>query len=298
MNEFKKILVVRFSSVGDIVLASPAVRLLRKRFPDAQIDFVTRTEYAELVRHNHNLNFTFEYDAATEFPGLKKLKRRIREERYELIVDLHNSLRSRYLRSIRNAEIITIHKRVYERTMLVKFKKNLYSEIVPVSERYLEPLRAFAIQNDDRGLELHIPDEILFDVSGKIASLKLNRFEKVLGLCPFAKHFTKRWPFERYAAVAAEFIKKNQGKVLVFGGATDAVENSRLVEMVGKEAGPERITSFVGEFSLLQTAAAMEFCDAVLTNDTGLMHVASAMKKPLVALFGSTVKEFGFFPPD
>lgn len=296
MTDFKKILLVRFSSVGDIVLASPVIRVLRKKFPTAQIDFVTRTEYAELVRYNQNLNYTFEFDAETAFAGLKSLKRRLREERYDLILDLHNSLRSRYLRSVRGAEILTIDKRMYERTMLVKFKKHLYKEVVSVADRYIEPLAKFGIENDGKGLELHIPDEVLFGVSGKIVPLELNRFEKVLGICPFAKHFTKRWPLERFAETAIKFINTYDGKVLIFGGPNDTEANGQLVATIADATPEEYVTSLVGKFSLLESAAAMEYCDAILTNDSGLMHVAAAMKKKIVAIFGSTVREFGFFP--
>ena len=297
VSDFNKILIVRFSSVGDVVLASPAIRLLRARFPEAQIDFVTRKEYAPLLRHNHNLNFTFEYDAATEFSGLQELKRRLRAEQYDLTVDLHNSLRSRYLRSVRGVETATIDKRIYERTMLVKFKNNLYKEIVTVADRYIEPLKKFGIANDGKGLELHIPDEVLFEVSGKISTLQLNRFERVLGICPFAKHLTKRWPLERFAETAVQFIRTYDGKVLVFGGPADAEANEKLVAWITAETPEEYVTSFIGKFSLLESAAAMEYCDAILTNDTGLMHIAAAMKKQVVAVFGSTVREFGFFPP-
>lgn len=296
-NSINKILIIRFSSVGDIVLASPLIRVVRKKFPVAQIDVVTRREYAELIRHNHNLNFTFEYDASTAFAGLKALKRRLREEKYDLILDIHNSLRSRYLRSIRGAEILTIDKRVYERTMFVKFKKNLYKEIIPIADRYIEPLGKFGIENDGIGLEMHIPDEVLFDVSGKIGSLQLSRFEKVLGVCPFARHFTKRWPLDRFAETAIQFVNKYDGKVMIFGGPGDEEANEQLVGLIASATPEEYVSSFVGKFSLLESAAAMEYCDAILTNDTGLMHIAAAMKKKVVAVFGSTVREFGFFPP-
>ena len=100
MNTPHKTLVIRFSSIGDIILSTPLLRVLRERFPQGQIDYVTRTEYAGLVRHNANLNVTHEFDAATGFPGLRELKKKLRRERYDLVIDLHNSIRSRYLRSM------------------------------------------------------------------------------------------------------------------------------------------------------------------------------------------------------
>jgi ADP-heptose:LPS heptosyltransferase len=90
MDHYSKTLVIRFSSIGDIVLSTPLLRVLRARFPDGQIDYVTRSEYAELVKSNQNLNRTYEFDARLGFDGLRALKKKIKEERYGLIVDIHD----------------------------------------------------------------------------------------------------------------------------------------------------------------------------------------------------------------
>jgi lipopolysaccharide heptosyltransferase II len=297
MKSNPKTLVIRFSSIGDIVLSSPMLRALRRRFPESQIDYVTRKEYAELVRSNHNLNYTYEFDASEGFDGLRRLKRKIRQERYDLIIDIHDSLRSRFLRSIRGVErIVSFDKRVVERTLLVKFKKNTYKSIVPVWKRYLEGLQELGVEGDEDGPELHIPDEVLFRVSGRVATLKLRRFENVLGLCPGARHFTKRWPSDRFAEVGTRFASERNGMVLIFGGKEDVPQGREIAGRIEERAGAGRVVSLCGELSVLETAAAMQFCDAILTNDSGLMHIASAMHRKLVALFGSTVREFGFFP--
>ncbi len=297
MDAHPKTLVIRFSSIGDIVLSTPLLRVLRKRFPKSQIDYVTRREYAELVKSNHNINLTYEFDASEGFAGLRKLKNTIRRENYQLIVDIHDSLRSKFLRSLRGPDkIVTINKRVIERTMLVKLKKNIYKNVVSVADRYIEPLREFGIEPDGRGPELHIPDETLFGVSGKIARLKLNHFEKVLGLCPGARHKTKRWPMERFADVSTRFAREFHGFVMIFGGSADMELASEIARRIEAAVGADRVKVFCGELALLETAAAMEYCDLIVTNDTGLMHMAAAMRKKLVAIFGSTVREFGFFP--
>jgi len=297
MDTINKTLVIRFSSVGDILLSSPLLRVLRARFPDGQIDYVTRKEYAELVKSNPNLNYTYEFDAKQGFEGLRVLKRRVRAEGYDLIVDIHDSLRSKYLRSIRGPKhVAVVNKRVVERAMLVKLKKNVYKNVVPVAARYIEPLKEFGIVDDGKGLELHIPDEILFSVSSRMASLQLNRFERVIGLCPGARHFTKRWPLERFAEVGARSARELDAKLLIFGGPDEMDLCTTLVDYINEGAGPGRATHFCGQLSFVETAAAMGYCDIVITNDSGLMHLATAMRRNIVAIFGSTVKEFGFFP--
>jgi lipopolysaccharide heptosyltransferase II len=298
VDTISKTLVIRFSSIGDIVLSTPLLRVLRTHMPHGQIDYVTRTEYAELVKSNQNLNYTYEFDAAQGFEGLRVLKRKVKEAGYDLIIDLHDSLRSKYLRSLKGPKRLVVDKRVLERSMLVNLKKNVYREVVPVVDRYLEPLKEFGITNDGKGLELHIPDEVLFGVSGKMAKYKLNQHEKVVGLCPGARHFTKRWPAERFAHVGAALARTTDSKILLFGGMADEPVCNQISADINNEAGPERATSLCGELGLLETAAAMEYCDVIVTNDTGLMHIATAMHKKIVAIFGSTVKEFGFFPYD
>ena len=292
-----KVLVIRFSSVGDIVLASPLLRVLRAKFTASQIDFVTKSEYAELVKFNPNLNFTYEFNPAEGFAGLRRLKSRLRRERYDLIVDIHNSLRSRYLRSLGKGEkVVAVDKRIVERAVLVRLKKNFYGSSVSVPDRYIEPLSAFGIAPDGGGTELHIPDEVLFRVSGMMAPVKLNEFETVVGLCPSSRHGTKRWPAERYGEIGSRAARTIGAKVFIFGGPSDAPVNSAVREVIVREAGEAAVTDWTGKLSLLESAAAMEYCDVVVSNDSGLMHIADAMQKKLVAIFGSTVREFGFFP--
>lgn len=292
-----KTLIIRFSSIGDIVLSTPLLRCLRKRFSKSQIDYVTRREYAELVKSNHNLNYTYEFDASTGFDGLRALKKKVLAERYDLVIDIHGSVRSRFLRSMRGVDqIVTVDKRVFERSMLVRLKKNLYKGVVSVADRYIEPLEPLGVEKDDKGLELQIPDEVLFGVSGKIVTLRLNRFERVIGFCPTSRHFTKRWPLEMYAALGIQLSTSLDAKILIFGGAEEKEQTNRVALQIAEAVGSDRVTDFAGELSLLETAAAMEYCDVVVTNDSGLMHVAAAMKRKVVAIFGSTVREFGFLP--
>ena len=292
-----KTLVIRFSSIGDVVLASPLIRVLRARFPSSQIDFAVRKEYSDLIRYNSNLNFTFEFDARGGFQELRRLKETIRREKYDLIIDIHNSLRSRYIRFLSGAkEVVVLNKRIFARTMFVRLKKNYYGDIVSVADRYIEPMGTYGIENDGQGLEIFIPDETMYKVSGKISTLKLNLYKKVIGFCPSAKHATKRWPEKRFIETGNRLIRELKAKIILFGGKNDAVLCTAIADGMNKELGGECAIEYSEQFSLLETAAAMQFCDVIVTNDSGLMHIAAAMKKKVVAIFGSTVREFGFYP--
>ena len=130
-----KTLVIRLSSIGDIVLASPLIRVLRLRFPSSQIDFAVRKEYSELIQYNQNVNHIIEFDVREGIDGLYRLAKKIRHQKYDLIVDIHGSLRSRFIQKFSGAKkVFVVNKRIFARTMLVKFKKYYYRDII--SEAY------------------------------------------------------------------------------------------------------------------------------------------------------------------
>lgn len=297
MNLPSKTLVLRLSSIGDIVLTSPLLRTMRQAAgKNARIDFVVKKEFAELVSSNHHLSITYEYDSATGFSGLRSLASELRREEYELVVDLHDSVRTKFLRnSIGARKIVVVNKRKFARWQLIHLHRNIYTDHLSVAERYLETVQEYGIENDNKGLEIFIPDIIQFEVNGKIARLRLNKFDKVIGICPGAKHFTKCWQKEKFAEVALCAAKEMNAKILLFGGKAE----KEVCEFVKNSVNTEKenfAESFAGEFSLLESTQALEYCDLVVTNDSALMHLAAAKQKKIVAIFGSTVKEFGFFP--
>jgi len=293
-----KTVVFRLSSIGDIVLTSPLLRVLRAAAgPKARIDFVVKKQFADLVKFSHRLSVVHELDDSRGFPALQELKETLRIEQYDLVVDLHNNLRTIYLRNFCNTkEVVTVDKRLYERWQLVHRKRNIYADTIHVADRYIETVKDFGISNDGKGLELFIPDEIQFKISGKMAKLRLNEFEKVIGVCPGAKHYTKRWQKEKFADVCTRLARKYHSKILIFGGEQDKDDCRTIASIINHGAFENAAADFSGELSLLEVAAAMEFCDVVVTNDTGLMHIACARQRKVVAVFGSTVKEFGFAP--
>ncbi len=293
-----KTVVLRLSSIGDIVLSSPLLRVLRTAVgKNARIDYVVRKEYAELVRFSHHLSIVHEYDASTGYAGLQTLARQLREERYDLVIDIHDSIRTKLLRTAcRGKDVVVMDKRKLERWLLVNLKRNAYSDALTVAERYIETVEPYGIRNDGKGLEIFIPDSTLFEVSGKMGKLRLNEFEKVIGICPGSKHFTKRWQKEKFAAVAIRAAREFHAKILLFGGPEEREDCTFVQNEIVRHVSERSVTNFAGEYSLLESAAALEFCDAVVTNDSGLMHLAAAKQKKIVALFGSTVREFGFAP--
>lgn len=296
MRTINKILVIRFSSLGDILLATPLLRVLRKRFPAAQIDFIVKKEYADLVRYNSHLSSVIELNDG-DWRQLRLLGNYIRRQRYDYIVDIHNSLRSRYLRLVSLCWYRSVvNKRVFARYALVHWKRNFYRGIVPVPDRYLATVRSLGVVDDRNGLEIVVPDEIRSSVRARLAKYHLERYDRVIGFAPSARHFTKRWPAERFVECGISLSKSVSSKILVFGGKEDGEYCGDIVHLINSTAGSRIAENLATDFTLLETAAVMDSCTAVLSNDTGLMHLAAARKCKVIAIFGSTVREFGFFP--
>jgi heptosyltransferase-2 len=178
----------------------------------------------------------------------------------------------------------------------VNLKRNLYRSIVPVPERYLGTARSLGVQDDGEGLEVFVPEDVVVTVRAAMSRYRLDRYETVIGLAPSARHFTKRWPSERFVETAVRCTKLFRAKVLLFGGKEDLEFCGDCAQMINTAAGAAVADSCAGILSLREMAEALGYCTLVITNDTGIMHLAAARKRKVVAIFGSTVGEFGFFP--
>ncbi|MFN0157544.1 MAG: lipopolysaccharide heptosyltransferase II [Bacteroidota bacterium] len=290
-----KTLIIRFSSIGDIVLSSLLVRTLRASFPQAEIDYLVKSEYADLIRHNPHLSRVIEF-AGSSFADLSVLRRSIHADGYDLIIDIHDSLRSRYL-CFGHPNVVRINKRKLARFLLVRLKVNVYSSFggsPSVAERYLEPVASLGVENDGKGLEFFIPKEATASVARLLNEIGIPDTTQLIGICPTSRHANKMWLPDRFAEVAAALTMKNGGSVVVLG-SKDEMEQCRIVaDMVNAQGG--NASNLAGKISLTETAAVMDRCSVVVCNDSGLMHIAAARKRKVVAIFGPTVRELGFYP--
>ncbi|MEW6510803.1 MAG: lipopolysaccharide heptosyltransferase II [Bacteroidota bacterium] len=295
-----KTLIIRLSSVGDVVLSSPLVRALRGRFPSCQIDYCVKSAYADLVRHSPHLSHVIEFPDHGGLADLLRLRSRIASAGYDLIIDIHDSIRSRLL-CAGSRRVVRVNKRKFARMLLVRFKVDVYDRFggAPgVAERYLETVRPFGVLNDRKGLDLFIPGEARASVDSLLAEEHLLKGTPCIGICPSAKHGNKMWPAERFAAAAGALASQLGAAILLFGGETDRARCDHIALLIQREFTGPQVINLAGWSSLIETAAALERCRVVLTNDTGLMHIAAARGVKLVAMFGPTVRRFGFFPPE
>ena len=298
LDSLNKTLIIRFSSVGDIVLSSLLVRTLRHRFPHIHIDFLLKSEYADLVRYNPHVNRVIEFSPGGSIGDLFRLRRTIKNEQYDLVVDIHDSIRSRLL-SLGARRSVRVDKRKVARWLLVNLKRDVYASFggaPAVAERYVETVAPFGVQDDGLGLELHLPPELGERVARLLLSRGMPAGSQAIGICPSAKHANKMWLRERFAETAATLAVRHQVPVLLFGSAEESLRCREIASMVEAASPAIRVVNLAGSLSLLETAAALDHCSVVVTNDSGLMHMAAARKRRVVALFGPTVRQFGFFP--
>jgi heptosyltransferase-2 len=278
MHSIKKILVIRLSSIGDIILTTPLLRRLNAAFPDAKIDYCTKTPFVTLLASNPRISSLYTLDQPPTGA-------------YDLVVDLQHNIRSRaVIKQLQADKVVRYRKENWKKWLLVHFKWNVYGSTRSVVDRYHDSLKDLNVPDDHQGCELYPSIE-----ERAFAAPYFKSEQKTLALCFGAKHFTKRFPPARFAAVLSLIMKDDSLQVLLLGGKEDALQADEIIQTLPPYCLP-MVVNLAGRCSLMQTAAVIDCCDAVLSNDTGLMHMASAFGKQLFVLFGSSAAAFGFLP--
>ncbi|MHB1688539.1 MAG: glycosyltransferase family 9 protein [Ignavibacteriaceae bacterium] len=276
LSEIKNILIIRLSSLGDILLATPLIRSIKDQHKTINIDFVTREQYRDLLKYNLYLTNLFTYkNNADDNAGLFE---DLRKRNYDLVIDLQNNFRSAGIRRKLKIKSVTFNKRTLDKFLLVNFKINRLKNTPQIPQRYAEVLSNFKL--DEKGLDLFYPADFK---SG------LNDNFNYIGIAPGSRHFTKMWPKE-YFIELCKMISNDGFHIAIFGGKSDL---DLCKELLNKIPGSINLCN---ENKILVTAANMKKCKAMICNDSGLMHAASAVGIPVMTFFGSTVKEFGFAP--
>lgn len=288
----EKILIIRLSSIGDVLLTTPVIRLLRKKFPGSKIDFVVKKQFAPVLADHPQVDRLYIFDKHAESSSLRALKKEIRQQQYDLIVDLHNNIRSKFLAIGSHAKMILCYRKgIIPRLLYVKFKLKLSKQIVPAYQKYINSLKIYGIKDDYQGLDFYVHPEVERQVRQKYRDFWQEDKHSIIGIVPGAQHPTKRWTSEGFSSVINYLVEKGKYQIILFGNQHDR----NIAATFDIPASPKILNS-IGELSLREAGALMNCCDLVITNDSGLMHLATALKKKVIAIFGSTTEELGFFP--
>jgi heptosyltransferase-2 len=268
------VLVVRCGSLGDVVLTTPLLRAVHRAHPDARITYVTKRAYAPLLESHPHVTTVVALE-----PGerVTSLARRLQGTRWDHRLDLHGSLRSVALRALLGGRWGTWARRRGRRALLILLGVDTLSPPVPVAERYFEAARRLGVAPDGAPAEIDTtPDD-----DARAAALVGGR--PYVALCPGAAHWNKRWPPPHWRALARTLAARGHAIV----GIGTAAEREFLDD-------PDVISGFgVG---LGPAAALLRGARAAVANDSGLLHLATAVGTPVVALFGPTSPAFGYAP--
>ena len=290
LEDLRRILIIRMSSLGDIILTTPVLRLLRQYCPEAQIEFLVKAEYQDVLRENPCIDRLWLLD--TRQP-LRHMLQQLRQTRYDLVLDLHRTLRSRLLyRGVLSRRRLAYGKRTLRRALLVHLKWNALRAQTPVPELYAGPLRQLGMTAALSGTNMYIDTASREAIRKDLAQTFAAQTDRpLLSVAPGARWSTKRWPVERFAQVAQEMAARHNAGVVILG---DAHDEPMAAELCRHLSVP--VLNRVGQLSIMQTAALLQRTRLLLSNDSGLMHMATALQVPVVAVFGPTVPEFGFYP--
>lgn len=285
---FERILIIQTAFIGDVILALPLLQVLRKNFPSSKIDFMLIPKTAELLKNHPDVNDVIIFDkngADKGLRGILKMARFISKQNYDVAFILQ-----RYFRSA----IIPFLAGVKVRVGFDKSKfKFLYTEIVKYRQiheidRNLSLLEPFNIKVESRELpNLYPSSEDKKLVDGILSQIN----SKIIGIAPGSVWETKRWLKERFAELV-KLLHYDGFAVALIGG----VDDFELCEEIKNMSGVDSVFNFCGKLSLLQSAELISRCVVLISNDSAPMHLAVAMRTPVVAIFGSTVPEFGFYP--
>jgi len=273
----KKILIIRFSSIGDIILTTPVIRCVKEQINDVEIHYVVKNQYRSILAKNPYLTkiFSIEKNINEIIPALKK-------ENYDHIIDLHKNLRSKHLIFKLGKQSSTFNKINFKKWIIVNFKINLLPKI-HIVDRYLQAVKFLNVKNDFNGLDYFIPakDEI------KITELPPTYQKAFIGFVIGSKHVTKQLPTEKTISIC----KKINQPIVLLGGK----EDHEKAEIIKKSVG-DNIFNACGQFNINQSASLVKQANKIIANDTGLMHIAAAFKKEIISVWGNTIPEFGMYP--
>jgi lipopolysaccharide heptosyltransferase II len=282
-----RILLVRFSSIGDILLTTPLIRALRARHPDARIDALTKARFAPLLSNNAHLDAVL---APAEGESLAALAARLRPAHYTHRLDLHGSLRSRQLRLFLPGRWRGYPKHRLARGFLVLTQRNHYpAGTPPVPERYFEAADGLDVRPDGGPPEFGLSSAAMAEADAYLMEAGMSAGGRLVALAPGAAHATKRWPVEHWKALAASLLAR--GRPVVIVGGPEDVDTANEVAAAAPGAAVA-----AGRFGLQGTGALLARSSVLVSGDTGVMHMATGVGTPVVALFGPTVEPFGFFP--
>ena len=289
-----KILIIRFSSIGDIVLTTPVVRNLKTQL-DAEIHYCTKKGFYPILSANPYIDKIHLLD-----DNLSDLIIQLKQENFDYIVDLHNNLRTRIIKLRLGVSNSAFPKLNLEKWLMVNLKINKLPNR-HIVDRYMDTVKPLGVKMDSLGLDYFIPESD--EVSR--TSLPEEYQKEYVAYAIGGQHTTKKLPLDRMIELCDRINKP----IILLGGKEDRDVGDKIVRFFERrehtqqyEPGLEELNkkaivyNACGEYNLNQSASIIRQARYVFSHDTGLMHIAAAFKKHVFSIWGNTIPMFGMYP--
>ncbi len=273
-----KVLVVRFSSIGDIVLTTPIVRCLKQQLSNVEVHYLTKNSFKAVLDNNPYIDKLHLLDN-----DLSEIVEVLKKENFDLIIDLHHNLRTLKLKRALGKKSVAFNKLNWKKFLITTLKINKLPNI-HIVDRYFEPIKTLGITNDNKGLDYFISNTDIVKIEEALPVNFLNGYN---ALVVGGSYFTKQIPLNKLK----EFCDKSELPLVLLGGK----EDFEVAEEVHKSY-PNKTINLCGKMRLNQSASIIKQSTKVITSDTGLMHIAAAYKKDIISVWGNTIPEFGMGP--
>lgn len=272
-----KLLLIRFSSIGDIVLTTPVLRCLRRQYPDARIHFLVKQQFSQVIAANPYIDVIHTFDG-----DLGAVTGKLEQENFDYVIDLHRNLRTMRVKRALDRPSLTFNKLNFRKWLYVNFKWKVMPD-KSIVDRYFEGLKPLKLKNDGEGLDYFIPENLQTSQD----DIPMGHWAGFVGCVIGGSYFTKKYPVARWK----EFVAECPYPIILLGGPEDRDAGNEIVA-----ADPVKVYNACGKFNLNESADLVKRARVVVSNDTGLMHIAAAYKKPIVSLWGNTTPQMGMFP--
>lgn len=278
MSKKTKILIIRFSSIGDIVLTSPVVRCLKQQLQgQVEIHYITKKSYTNLLEHNPHIDKVYGIEKK-----VSEVSSHLRKEKYTHVIDLHKNLRSARVKSVVSGKKYAFDKLNIEKWMAVNLKSSSLPDI-HIVDRYMATVESLGVKNDHKGLDFFIDPSDFIPKSTLPASFQNGFVAFAIG----GQHATKCLPVDKMI----DICKKVEFPIVLLGGK----EDMRVAKFI-EDKLDQKIINGCGSYSIHQSASIASQAEVVITHDTGMMHIAAAFNRKIVSIWGNTIPEFGMYP--
>lgn len=273
----KKLLVIRFSSIGDIVLTSPVVRCLKEQIPEVEIHYLTKKQFIPILQSNPYIKKIHLFK-----DNFQELVPTLRDEQFDHVIDLHKNLRSHYIRYKLGRPSTTFPKLNLQKWLITALHIDRLPRI-HIVDRYFMAAEKLGVKNDLKGLDYFLLDSEHVDIPKRFPEIQGEFIAIAIG----AKHQTKIFPAHRVTTLCDQLPLP----VILLGGKEDMARGEKIVEET-----TTTVVNACGVLPLNASASVIDQAKWVISNDTGLMHIAAALKKPIISIWGNTIPEFGMYP--